>query len=1297
MEAERHVEPPESMPESLGPFVVRSVLGAGGMGVVYEGEHRDTGRPVAIKTVTVADPTMLTSIRREIRALSQIEHPGIVHIVDTGAWRGRPWYAMELLRGETLRARLTPPVLTGSGFTSPDSGTRGPTVMASPVTELTVPVSVTVLNPTEASGSSQSSSPGPLVDVKASLTQLIGVCEALSHLHGEGLVHRDLKPENIFIREDGLPVLFDFGLAFSFAGVRGRDVIQSVGRVIGSPGYMAPEQIRGDIVDARADLYALGCMLYEVLTGRLPFLGSITNILSQHIRELPTAPVELAPNVDRGLSELVLRLLSKRPQDRIGFASDVASALRQLGFERPEFGTQRLPRPYLYRPQLSGRRGDLASLEPLLVAAARGRGGRTFIGGVSGVGKTRLALELSSAASRLGMHVVAGECIAIAAGRSGAPPSSGLPAMGPVLHAVRPVLTAIVDHCRDAGPEEAARIFGEHAAVLAPYEPSLAELPGVDVDTPLPQLEPEAARVRLLATLADSIARFAEAHPLLVILDDLQWADEFTLALLDFMDATFLEKNPVVVIGTYRSDETTESLRTTLEGATCLVLDRLDAIAVTEMVCDMLALDEPPAAFIEFLLRQSEGNPFFIAEYLRMSIDEGVLHRDTDGRWRFGDVAADERLSTLPMPTSLRELVGERLGRLSEGARAVAECAAVLGRDVEAQVLRRTTGFDDGFHESAVHELIVDHVLEVAEHDRLRFAHDKLREAAYANIEADELAELHGAAAKSIESVSGSDPARFPELAHHLLSSGQTERAVSYLEKAGEQALSAGAYTEARGFFQRTLALTSADDATALRRARWMRRLGHAHLSLGNLPEAQKHTSAALEFLDPAAPRLGRFSRLLPSAESRFAVTGVADLARQLGRLSGVVRAPKGETTDRERILEAALAMERLSQVHYFSSDPVRSFACALRTANLAERLGPSPILARAFAALGVGFGFVPWQSAADTYGKKAIDAAEHTGDPDALAWALFMRGLWCCSVGRWNEATDVLTRGREIAERTGDRRRVEEFLALESNVANFEGRYDDSLALVDELLASSRLSHNAQGEAWAITGRGETATMQGRFGDAVEHLEAAWAIQGEMGDKSQQIAYGLVSIAHLYCGNPQRAEKLAEATLKLIDGEQPAAMHVIHAYEATAEVYATLWKRALRTGEGDAEGLSSKFLRTVKCMDSYARVFPIGRSAARRLRGIYEWRRGRHRRAIELWHQGVDEADEVGMPGQKGRAHLEIGRHLSRGDARRRTHLLAARGVFASIGATQLLRETDVILDDIAVRPTERPPAEVP
>nr|QKW93877.1 serine/threonine-protein kinase PknK [Vitiosangium cumulatum] len=798
-----HTPAAPALPESIGPYRVLDVLGQGGMGVVYRGEHRETGEAVALKTVRVASSVMLASIRREIHALRRMHHPGVVRIVAEGVWDGLPWCAMELLSGRTLRGVID----------------------ARP-------------------------------SLVATLTLLRRLCAPLAFLHGNGLVHRDLKPENVFIRPDGGPVLVDFGIAAQSGGAR--EVLQVGGSVVGSEAYMAPEQIRGDFVDARTDLYALGCILYEAVTGQPPFVASRSagGVLHQHLRRQPLPPSRVVEGLPPELDALVSRLLAKRPQERLGYAEDVAAALTALGAGAEEPDTPR-PAPYLYRPDFSGRGEVLERLARALEEASRGHGGCVFIGGESGVGKTRLAMELATEATYRRLAVVTGECVPLGVG-------GGSEVRAAPLHPFRPLLLAVADRCREHGAEETERLLGPRGKVLAAYEPTLARLPGQEAQPEPPPLPPQQARARVLKSLRDTLLALARAQPLLLVLDDLQWADELSLSFLQELTPEHLRAHGVLVVGTYRLDEASGALRRLVQapGGMDLELERLEAASIRDMVRGMLALREAPESFLDTLVTHASGNPFFIAEYLRAAIGEGLLSRTTTGEWRLGVPGERAGALVLPLPRSIAELIERRLAELGEDGRALVQLAAVLGREFDGELLSGAAALGDEATLEALEELRLRQVLEEAGEGRLRFVHDKLREVAYGRIPAERRGALHHRAAEAVERRHASElPRHAATLAHHWSQAGVHGRASRFFALAGDQARAAYANDEAIAFYEAALrqashqrspgafsqdAGTFSQDAEPLALERVYESLGDVRALTGRQAEAREAYAQAL-------------------------------------------------------------------------------------------------------------------------------------------------------------------------------------------------------------------------------------------------------------------------------------------------------------------------------------------------------------------------------------------------------------------------------------------------------------------
>ena len=720
-------------------------LGSGGFGEVALAEQIRTGRRVALKTVRDTSADVLASTRREIEALASIQHPGVARILDHGV-SDVPWYAMELVEGPTL----------GEHWAMLDGG--------SPTVDLSRPA---------ATAPSSRGAPRQLRHLD--LTLLRRLADTLAYIHGRGLVHRDLKPSNVLVSKGGWPILVDFGLAARFAGKGSRERLERSGDVVGTADYMAPEQARAELVDARADIYALGCIVYRLLAGSPPFTGrSASEILVAHLTSTPPA----LPEGTDGLGQLVMRMLAKEPRDRVGYAEDVAGFLDGLGAE-PWPLELPPPRTYLYRPALAGRRAQLRTLRRAL-PGPKGEA-VTLLLGEAGCGKTRLLAELSTVATASGVTVLLGECHP--------PPASNAPLAG----LARP-LRALLDHLGETRRRE----LSNHVDVVAPY------LPGTTAAVP-PELPPEAARERLIGSVTELLGAAAGGRTMLV-LDDVQWADELTLLVVSaLVKRRRLAPGRFTLALAARSDA--RAALTQLGAfdepdarAVVLELSRLDAAAVRALIADMLAMEEVPEPLACFLEHESEGNPLFVAEYLQGAVDAGMLLR-TAGRWRF----VHEDVGRWHLPGSLRDLLRTRLDLLPMGARRLLEVVAVLGRDVDdrrVEAAAARVGAGSG-SDAALVELVARNMLAI-QGSRWRITHDKIREVAYGLLEPTERAALHRAAARAIES---EDPVgdSWAELARHREAAGEAHAAATAYLEAGRFEASRYAFADAGPLLQAAL------------------------------------------------------------------------------------------------------------------------------------------------------------------------------------------------------------------------------------------------------------------------------------------------------------------------------------------------------------------------------------------------------------------------------------------------------------------------------------------------------------
>jgi serine/threonine protein kinase/tetratricopeptide (TPR) repeat protein len=1119
--------------QRIGEYRLLEQLGAGGNGIVYRAVHEGSGEEVALKTVKVPSANLLQGIRREIHALARIRHPGIVRIVAEGVEEGLPWYAMELLEGSELlaycqalrNAKPTPVPQTLTDLFSKAGRERVSSAEASAAAE------------TPASAGAGPAAPLTEAALRAILTVVRRLCGPLAYLHGEGLVHRDLKPANVMVRPDGQPVLVDFGLVTQFGGEVSRDALEISGAMVGTAPYMAPEQIRGELVDARADLYSLGCVLYELLTGRRPFVAKDPRlVLRMHLETQPEPPSTVAGELPRGLDDLLARLLAKRPADRLGYADDVSAALSRLGAgDEPLVGPT--PRPYLYRPGFWGRDEVLEKLENELFRLEEGKGNIVFIGGESGVGKTRLALELMRSAMGHGMRVLAGECLPSAEpGRSGG---------GPLYPLLKP-LQAIADRCRERGAAEVHRVIGKRGPLLASFEPAFRNLPGL-AEYPEPaELPADAARLRIYNYIYETLAAFAEESPLVLVLDDLHWADELTLGWLRMLiSARHYERMPVMLLATYRAEEQS-SLGELISfvSSSRLILQRLEMPDVGRMVSDMLALSTPPSEFVAFLAARAAGNPFFVAEYLRTAVDSGVLWRSTgDRRWctaRIPNEGVAEEYGDLPLPQSIRDVVLRRLNALDAESDQIVASAAVLGREFDVCDVLNIAGISQDASAQALHQLHFRQILETVQLHRGRFTHDKIRELAYERISFDHRKTLHQRAAMVLSGrvMEGCDVADV-QIGHHWEEAGEIQKAnVCYL-RAARRFASASALAESAKLFRKYLELARVPTVETV----------EARVEFGNqvlrVSGRLRDSINVLEVAVVEAQALG-----LPDLESRsccwlglaYSDLGNLDAARKWASRAVQVANERAEELEQGRssmILGLILAdmgeMQEARKCHEFA------LSCFCRNSRV--ELEAAALINLANVAIDLGE-----LDEAETLCRRGLSIARAASRRNDEAGGLLNLSRVHSDRGEWSRADKCLVAALSLFRETGDRRHegvilgnlallnqfagetkkaeehYRESLCILADVndqqhhalmaANFavlrleQGCPDESGVLLDEALATLNIVRNQRFLAVALLAKARLERMRGQSLSAKRFLTIARRKLAKVGDKLQLTIY---------------------------------------------------------------------------------------------------------------------------------------------------------------------------------------------
>jgi tetratricopeptide (TPR) repeat protein/predicted Ser/Thr protein kinase len=613
------------------------------------------------------------------------------------------------------------------------------------------------------------------------------IAEALVKADERGIVHRDLKPANVMLSRDGHVKVMDFGLAKPARATEVATEAETLeelsgrGVIAGTPGYMSPEQLRGATIDGRSDLFAFGVVLQEILTCTHPFRGdSGPDTIAAILREAPVGGEEL-PSVVR---QLVAELLSREPEKRPSHEQTRLQLEQWVAHPDLLAATAGPDRAFV------GRETEFAELWSLAERLRTGKGSVALVGGEPGVGKTRLAREILSHAGRQGLLALEGHCDEMEGAQSYLPWIEGLEL------AIRLV------------PEPRLRdALGEAAAEIAKLVPEIRHRFHQTIQAI--ELPPELQQRYLFNSIGGFLDRLSASAPIVWLFDDLHWADDSTLLLLQHL-LPRLEDLPILFIGTYRDVDLdvgkpfervlSQLVRQRLGHR--ITLRRLSEGSTAELI-QGLAGRTPPSPLVHMIYRETEGNPFFVEEVFQHLWEEQRLF-DKDGNWIDGIA-----ISELDVPEGVRLVIGRRLERLKEAAARVLRAAAVIGRVFDPRVLESIDSLDPEDVLDAIEEAEAARLITTTMGDQYSFTHELIRQTLMAQQSLPRRQRMHLQIAGALEkSLGARAEEKAIDIANHLVRAGaaaDSMRTVRYLVRAGDNALAAAAPREASHFFEAAL------------------------------------------------------------------------------------------------------------------------------------------------------------------------------------------------------------------------------------------------------------------------------------------------------------------------------------------------------------------------------------------------------------------------------------------------------------------------------------------------------------
>ncbi|HKP62275.1 MAG TPA: AAA family ATPase [Polyangiales bacterium] len=757
-------------PVWIGRFHVRRPLGRGSMGMVYEAYDSERGVPVALKLLRAQDAKAIAALKREFRSLVALSHPNLVALESLFCHQGLWFFSMELLADA---------VHFDAWIWSAPPGER-------------------------------------VARLRAGLAQLVTAVDAL---HGAGKLHCDLKPSNVLVTAEGRVVVVDFGLVVDATCF---ETLQT--GVVGTPAYLAPEQAQGRAPCQASDWYAVGVMLFESLTQRLPFDGAAIHVLGAKQASRAPRTRDLLQGYDpaqvAGLCELCDALLTRDPAERPGrdelravVANDASIAADTSAVDASAWLSRGAP--------FVGREPELAALRAALADMRAGVAVTALLAGRSGVGKSALLDRFVSEIDDETL-VLRGRCHE----------HENVP-----YKVFDEVVAALGHRLRRLPAGELEALVPRHVQALCRLFPELGRIaafarPGTQQAA---ERDPRELRNEAFAALKELLLRLTDTRPVVIVVDDLQWGDADSARMLGHVLGG-LEAPPLLLLGAYRNDEAEDSelLSEVLQRTAPRVLDveplpppTAELLTQQLLACEGLHEEPQLAACIA---REAQGLAVFICELVR--------HHVESSQRRPGHAL------------SLERALLERVATLPESAQRLLHILSVAGAPLEKRVALRAADLTPeerrASHALRAARLLRGHAGYPA--DALEVYHDRVREIVVGQLDAEVVRDAHARIAAALEALEVSDPER---LVTHYARAGDHVRARERAIQAAETATAKLAFNRAAELLRVAIQHSAAEPE----RRSLQRRLGDALVSAGRGSQAAAEYLRAVDESDPRGAR----------------------------------------------------------------------------------------------------------------------------------------------------------------------------------------------------------------------------------------------------------------------------------------------------------------------------------------------------------------------------------------------------------------------------------------------------------
>ena len=1180
---------------------------------LYKSQDLSENKPIFIqllKEKTKERPLeTLFRFKREIDQLSKLDHPNLLKIYSHGDFEGQDYVTYEYFDSKPLLTYLGQPL-----------------------------------------------------PVDTAVEIILQISSALDLAHQNGILHQALQPQNILITQD---------LKTAKLANFGHNLLNDISRItepkeiISTFGYLSPESsgILRKPLDGRSDIYSLGILFYQLITGRLPYIANdVSTLIHQHIAQEPASPASINPKIPPVVENIVLRLIAKEPQERYqslsGLIVDLKEyqKLRKEGKEFIDFEIARADRlaQLSFSTRLIGRDKELDQLKSCLEQTKNSKGSFCTVFGEPGIGKSRLVDELRGHIHSLNGIFCGGKCYQYEFRTPYKVFSEAIDAhIEKVKRLSQEEQELHIKRIKDA--------LGELGGEVVKIAPTITDLIGEPPK--LVDLEPEKERIRFLITVTNFIISLSSKdNPLLIFLDDLQWVDEGSLDILGRL-VEKIGSAPVVMIASYRDTDVDinhpfiQSIKKLKESNIPIAEIPVKAFAIKEtaqMISQILIEKEGNVLPLAVNLQErAKGNPFFTLELLRTLVEEKIVYLK-DNRYTF-DLA---KLNSASLPENIIEVVLKRVEAMPEQDLQILSYASVMGKEIKFQLLTELiqkpfdivlNSIENGMHNQLIYR-------DITGRENIFFMHDRIREAFYQRVPEQERAPLHRRIAEVFEDQNKAnlDPILY-ELAYHFTQGEVEDKALEYSIPAAHKAQNSYAHALAINLYNAAKQILEKQNKTntpgyidVLENLGEVFRLaGRFEESLGVLKacesliskEDKLHRTQVMSKIGTTLWESGKTEDCIRLLEQALGMLGLKIPTTKMGVGMGIMKefliqmlhtrfpntfVSKEYKPDPIRLITCPMLL-RISYAYYFL-DTDKMFYLYLRALNLAEKVGPCPELAHLYASAPALWVTFPWFSRAFRDGNKALEVSKVIGSKiwEGVAYAYL--SFTCNIANKPTQGIDYAQKSIGILKGLGEYWDLGVAYAFRNHNSWICGRLKENVQENAEMIKVLREANALQPLCWALLQRGMLCYLREEIDETViKDLQESIRLAKATRDKPHLVD-GITILALIYSKMEeyQQAIKTVEESVALFPTHYNKGTWILNIFPAGAQIYIDTIVNSPELPVEKKEEYLKRLSWLCKQSFIWGKKFTYCLGWAYQVNGTYNWFMGKRKEAIKTWEEGI-------------------------------------------------------------------------